>query len=84
MLVWEGVGIKGLDSIMAFDSCCGCWKFGTFVQERTLEMLPYEYNGPCVLHPCFDEYYRSKIKISWSVVFHILKASHEVLLQYAL
>lgn len=40
----KGLGIKGLDRMMAFASCCGYWKFLTFVQELKLEVFPYHHN----------------------------------------
>lgn len=40
----KGLGIKGFDGMMAFASCCGYWKLGTFVQELKLEVLPYHHN----------------------------------------
>lgn len=40
----KGLGIKGLDRMMAFACCCGHWKFLTFVQELKLEVFPYHHN----------------------------------------
>lgn len=66
----KGLGIKGFDGMMAFASCCGYWKLGTFVQELKLEILPYHHNDLVLqILNCFNECYRSKIKMPCSVVF---------------